>query len=112
MKRQTPSIVIDRLGTHLNRITNNHTGQVTLSWDWDRLLAEVRAATSGTPAKVKAAPKKPTAAKKDLVKETETKVAKTRVKKAEEKIGITKTKSSAKKPATKKTPATKPSTKK
>ena len=111
MAKQQPSIVIDKLGTHLLRVTNNHTGQVDLKWDWDKLLEEVQAATSidvtidaevvkGLKKKGINVKKEVTqalakeglnadinvkpakkAAKRDLVKETETKVTKTRAKK-------------------------------
>lgn len=74
MAKATPDIVIDRLGTHLFRVTRKD-GTNWLSWDWDVLLKEVQAATIG-----EATPAKKTA-KKNLDKETETKVAKTRVKK-------------------------------
>ena len=40
-----PDIVIEKLGTHLMKVTNNHTGTSTLRWNWDALLEEVRSAT-------------------------------------------------------------------
>jgi len=116
MAKQQPSIVIDKLGTHLLRVTNNHTGQVDLKWDWDKLLEEVRAATGGQIKGVSANPlkgsrvivkddlTKAAKAKKDLVKETEAKVSKSRTKAAEKPAP-------AKKPAAKKKAATKKSTK-
>lgn len=90
MAKQQPDLVIDRLGTHLFRVTRKN-GSVSFKWDWDKLLAEVQSATSG--ALVKAGTKKKAVAKKDLVKETETKVAVSRTKKAP----ITKTKATKKK---------------
>lgn len=77
MAKQEPSIVIDKLGTHLMRVTNNHTGEITLKWDWDKLLAEVSAI--GLPTE-KVVGKVEKVKKKDLVKETEAKVKKTRAK--------------------------------
>lgn len=61
MKTQKSDIVIDRLGTHLFKITRKD-GTNSLSWDWNKLLEEVREATS-------------------LLKVTETKVKRTRKKK-------------------------------
>lgn len=94
MAKQTPDIVIDRLGTHLFKVTRKD-GTNWLKWDWDKLLEEVQSATAGK-----------TVAKKDLVKETETKVTKARAKKADEKVSpkkaTTTKKPAAKKPATKK----------
>lgn len=66
MTKQQPSIVIEKLGTHLMSITNNHSGEVKLKWDWDVLLQEVVDATTKS---------------RDLVAETETKVKRTRKKK-------------------------------
>lgn len=94
MAKQQPDLRIDRLGTHLFQVTRKD-GSNFLKWDWDKLLEEVQAATSGK-----------TVAKIDLVKETETKVIKSRTKKAEEKVSPTKDsakKAPAKKPAAKKT---------
>lgn len=92
MAKQQPDIVIDRLGTHLFKVTRKD-GTSRLSWDWDKLLEEVAAIS---------------APKKNLVAETEIKVAKTRAKKADETNGPEKTNTAAKsapakKPAAKKT---------
>lgn len=46
IKKPRPDIVIEKLGTHLMKVTNNHTGTSTLRWNWDALLDEVRAATN------------------------------------------------------------------
>lgn len=75
MTAQTPSIVIDKLGTHLLRVTNNHTGAVTLKWHWDTLLEEVQASCAAFERGEKPVTK-------DLVKETEAKVTKSRTKAA------------------------------
>ena len=53
-------------GKHLS-VTTNKDGKVKLVWDWDALVKEVVAATSGI--------------KQDIVKVTEEKVKKTRKKK-------------------------------
>lgn len=58
-KKPQPDVVIEKLGTHLLKVTNNHTGNSTLKWNWDALLEEVRAATG-------------------IINVTEAKVAKTR----------------------------------
>ena len=60
-----PDIVIDKLGTHLFRVTRKN-GTSYLGWYWDVLLAEVQAATSSTI---------------DLVAATEAKLKKSRKKK-------------------------------
>ena len=123
MAKQEPSIVIDKLGTHLLQVTNNHTGQVSLKWNWDALLREVQVATGDrqvhyvdvgdlTPREANAVVKKVTKAvkaKKDLVKETETKVSETRAKKVvKDKVTDSVT---AKKSTAKKKPAANKSTK-
>lgn len=59
IKKPHPDIVIEKLGTHLLKVTDNHTKTSTLKWNWDVLLEEVRAATG-------------------IVSVTEAKVAKTR----------------------------------
>lgn len=84
---QAPSIVIDKLGTHLFRVTNNVTNEVSLKWHWPSLEAEVNVACAEYLAK-----QSTKSAKKDIVKETEVKVTKTRATKA----------TPAKKPAAKK----------
>lgn len=61
MAKQKPDVVITK-GKHTLITTNNHTGEVSIEWDWDKLLKEVREAT-------------------DLIKVTETKVKRTRKKK-------------------------------
>lgn len=93
MAKQTPDLVINR-GTHLTTCLNTCTGEFKLAWDWDKLLEEVQAATSGK-----------VVAKKNLVKETESKVTKTRTKKT---VSTQVTDAvTAKKPVTKKAPAKK-----
>jgi hypothetical protein len=92
MTKPVPDIVIDRLGTHLFRVTRKD-GTSWLRWDWDRLLEEVRAATSIV------IEQKPS--KKNIVAETEEKVAKSRAKKTDAVVKETK-KPAAKKPAAKK----------
>jgi hypothetical protein len=111
MAKQQPSIVIDRLGTHLFQVTNNHTGQVNLKWDWNALLKEVQIATGDRRVQTveidvgNASPEEAVAivktamVKKGLIAETEAKVKKTRVKAVEP----TKKKPAAKKPSAKKT---------
>lgn len=61
MIRKKPDIVITK-GKHTLITTNSHTGEVSIKWDWDKLLEEVREATN-------------------LVKVTETKIKRTRKKK-------------------------------
>jgi len=92
MTKPVPDIVIDRLGTHLFRVTRKD-GTSWLKWDWDRLLEEVQAATSIV------IEQKP--AKKSIVAETEKKVTKSRAKKTDAVVKETK-KPAAKKPAAKK----------
>lgn len=94
---QTPAIVIDKLGTHLFRVTNNATNEVSLKWHWESLEAEVKVACAEYLAK-----QSKKSDKIDLVKETEAKVTKTRAAKA----------TTAKKPAAKKPAAKKATTKK
>lgn len=69
-KSQMPDIVIEK-GNHTFITTNNHTGEKSVKWDWDKLLEEVQAATAGV-------------GTKDIVAETEKKVRKTRKKKVAE----------------------------
>ena len=108
MAKQAPDLRIDRMGTHLFQVTRKD-GSNFLRWDWNKLLEEVRVATSGVPAKAKAEPKKKTTAKKDLVKETEAKVTKSRAKKVvTDQITDAVT---TKKPTAKKKPAAKKSAK-
>ena len=45
-KSQMPDIVIEK-GNHTFITTNNHTGEKSVKWDWDKLLEEVQAATAG-----------------------------------------------------------------
>jgi hypothetical protein len=97
MTNMTHSIVIDKLGTHLLQVTNNHTGEVTLKWHWETLEHEVKAAILAYESKLE---KK--AAKKNIIVETEKKVAKSRAKKVDTVAKETK-KPAAKKAATKKT---------
>ena len=61
MAKQKPDVVITK-GKHTLITTNNHTGEVSIKWDWDKLLEEVKEATG-------------------LIKVTETKVKRTRKKK-------------------------------
>ena len=58
MTKQKPDVVITK-GKHTLVTTNNHTGEVSIKCDWDKLLEEVREATG-------------------LIKVTEVKVTKTR----------------------------------
>jgi hypothetical protein len=97
MTNMTPSIVIDKLGTHLLQVTNNHTGEVKLKWHWETLEHEVKAAMLAYESK-----QEKKAAKKDIVKETEKKVTKSRAKKAEAPVVKETKKPAAKKPAAKK----------
>ena len=97
MTKPVPDIVIDRLGTHLFRVTRKD-GTSWLKWDWDRLLEEVQAATSIV------IEQKPS--KKNIIVETEKKVAKSRAKKTDAAV------KEVKKPAAKKAAAKKPAAKK
>ena len=92
MTKPVPDLRIDRLGTHLFRVTRKD-GTSWLKWDWDKLLEEVQAATDIV------IEQKP--AKKNIVTETEKKVAKTRAKKTDAAVKEVK-KPAAKKPAAKK----------
>lgn len=54
-KKPKPDLEIIKLGTHLLKVVNNHTGEESLKWNWDVLLEEVKQATgivSVTEAKV------------------------------------------------------------
>ena len=61
MVKKKPDIVITK-GKHTVITKNNHTGEVSIKWDWNKLLEEIKEATN-------------------LVKVTETKVKRTRKKK-------------------------------
>lgn len=90
------SISIEKLGTHLLQVTNHHSGESTLKWDWDTLEHEVKAAILAYESK-----QEKKAAKKNIIVETEKKVTKTRAKKVDAAVKET-TKPAAKKPAAKK----------
>lgn len=82
-KSRAPEVI---KGTHVT-VTKYRNGNVSIDWDWDALLHEVRAATllfeSRQEIKAEKAEKKAKAApsKKNIVKVTEAKVTKTRAKK-------------------------------
>lgn len=61
MVKKKPDIVITK-GKHTLITKNNHTGKISIEWDWDKLLEEIKEATN-------------------LVKVTETKVKRIRKKK-------------------------------
>lgn len=87
MAKQKPDIVLERMGSHLIKVTNNNTGATTFMWDWDKLLDEVKEATRNNQVryieindKLDAADKEATKLVK-LVDEVTKKVKRTRKKK-------------------------------
>lgn len=85
MTKQKPDLVLDRLGTHLFKVTRKD-GTSFLKWDWDKLLQEVRDATlkyevTNVAKDVVTDLNDAIVVAKDLIKETEAKVKRTRKKK-------------------------------
>lgn len=111
MTKPIPDIVIDRLGTHLFKVTRKD-GASWLKWHWETLEEEVRSAIAAYEGK---------GSKRSIIEETEAKVKKTRAKRVDPSpetldqwnAEIAKAeKSATKKPAARKPAAKKPAAKK